>query len=287
MSSRLRDVAPGAMTIGEVWSPPRDVAKYIGDELDLCFEFGLADAIVNAAKTGDTAKLREVHSEVLRLYPRGQYGRFLTNHDQPRVMTQLKDDEGKARAAAAMMLLGEGVPFVYYGEEIGMSGDKPDELIRTPMQWDSGANGGFTAGTPWQALNKDAPNRSVQRQTAAPGSLLSTYRELISLRVRHEALRRGGTVMLDTAFPAVQAFIRHTADEWVLVVINFGAAPVEGLVVSCASSPLRGGRSLDVVPGLHRARPRLWFDEQGGVRHGPLGVDLPAHGYAVFGLIDP
>ena len=93
--------------------------------------------------------------------------------------------------------------------------------------------------------------------------------------------------MLDTEFPAVQAFIRHTADEWVLVVINFGAAPVEGLVVSCASSPLRGGRSLDVVPGLHRARPRLRFDEQGGIRHGPLGVDLPAHGYAVFRLIDP
>ncbi len=287
MSSRLRSIAPQAMTIGEVWSPSRDVAKYIGDELDLCFEFGLADAMVNAAKTGDTAKLREVHSEVLRLYPRGQYGRFLTNHDQPRVMTQLKGDEGKARAAAAMMLLGEGVPFVYYGEEIGMSGDKPDELIRTPMQWNSGANGGFTAGTPWQALNKDAPNRSVERQTAAPGSLLSTYRELISLRARHEALRRGGTVMLDTEFPAVQAFIRHTADEWVLVVINFGAAPVEGLVVSCASSPLRGGRSLDVVPGLHRARPRLRFDEQGGIRHGPLGVDLPAHGYAVFRLIDP
>lgn len=285
MSSRLRDVAPRAMTIGEVWSPPRDVAKYIGDELDLCFEFGLADAMVNAAKTGDTAKLREVHSEVLRLYPRGQYGRFLTNHDQPRVMTQLKGDEGKARAAAAMMLLGEGVPFVYYGEEIGMSGDKPDELIRTPMQWTPEPGAGFTKGKPWQGLNADAGARHVEAMAADSGSLLSLYRELIALRNESVALRRGATTVLETSDPGVYAFVRHAEGApSVMVIVNLGAKDVTGLTVGCETSPLSGSYGTKVIWGGEAATPVATFADHGDLTNYAPGVRVPGYGCVVLVL---
>ena len=80
---------------------------------------------------------------------------FLTNHDMNRVMSQLSVDTNKAKLAASVLLTVPGVPFVYYGEEIGMTGVKPDEFNRTPMQWSAQENAGFTAGVPWEAVNVD------------------------------------------------------------------------------------------------------------------------------------
>ncbi|MEI2689565.1 MAG: alpha-amylase family glycosyl hydrolase [Anaerolineae bacterium] len=78
--------------------------------------------------------------------------------------TLFKDPAGNALAATTLLTL-PGVPFIYYGEEIGMTGNKPDERIRTPMQWADEANGGFTSGTPWEALNSDL----AERQRGQPG----------------------------------------------------------------------------------------------------------------------
>ena len=77
-----------------------------------------------------------------------QFATFLSNHDQNRVMSQLAGKVEKARVAAAMLLTAPGVPFIYYGEEIGMVGLEADEEQRTPMQWSGGANAGFTTGRP-------------------------------------------------------------------------------------------------------------------------------------------
>ncbi len=74
-----------------------------------------------------------------RSIPDHQYATFLTNHDQNRVMSQLGGDVNKAKLAAFLLLTSPGTPFIYYGEEIGMQGKKPDENIRLPMQWTSDA----------------------------------------------------------------------------------------------------------------------------------------------------
>ena len=130
--AELRRANQAAVSIGEVWTGPDVSASYVGSgpedaELDMTFEFDLASALVEAAKSGRAKPVIDAQARALQNYPPNQYGRFLSNHDQMRVMTALKGDEGAMRSAAAMLLLGPGVPFIYYGEELGMTGDKPDE----------------------------------------------------------------------------------------------------------------------------------------------------------------
>ncbi|MFK7806114.1 MAG: alpha-amylase family glycosyl hydrolase, partial [Anaerolineae bacterium] len=141
--------------------------------------------------------------------------------DQNRVIDQFRGDEDKARMAASILLTGTGVPFVYYGEEIGMSGIKPDEDIRRPMQWQSnGPKVGFTTGTPWREPADDFPVRSVERQNDEPDSLLNHYRALIHLRNEHEALRVGAWTLVDSGSPRIYAFLRQSENETILVVMN-------------------------------------------------------------------
>jgi glycosidase len=101
------------------------------------------------------------------------------------------------------------VPFIYYGEEIGMTGNKPDELIRTPMQWSGAANAGFTNVQPWQPVNRGFEKLNVAAQYANPDSLLSHYRRLIHLRNGHEALRRGAFIPVESSCDSTLAYLRQ------------------------------------------------------------------------------
>ena len=112
------------------------------------------------------------------------------------VMTLLGGDMARAKIAATLLLTLPGLPFVYYGEEIGMSGDKPDPRLRTPMQWTAGRAAGFTTGTPWEALQPDTQAINVAAEDADPSSLLNLYRRLINLRRSNDALATGRLVPL-------------------------------------------------------------------------------------------
>ena len=98
----------------------------------------------------------------------------------------------RARLAASLLLTLPGLPFIYYGEEIGMTGDKPDERLRTPMQWSRAPSAGFTRGTPWEPLQPDLLTANVEAQDADPASLLNLYR--VSLCATSLFVRRGGVV---------------------------------------------------------------------------------------------
>ncbi len=214
-------VDPDALTVGEAWTSTQQVVDYTGDEVDVAFQFDLALDIINSAGAGLAPIFADTQQEVYDAFPSNQYATFITNHDQNRVMSQLRGDEGQARVAAALLLTGPGVPFIYYGEEIGMTGIKPDEDIRLPMQWVSNSpTVGFTEGTPWRAAAADFPERSVTRQTDDPDSLLSLYRDLIHLRNEHEALRVGDWSLVEANSPRLYTFLRQTENETVLVVIN-------------------------------------------------------------------
>lgn len=220
-------VNPNALTVGEAWTSTQQVLEYTGDEVDIAFQFDLALDILNSADTGITSVFSKTQQEVYDTFPANQYATFITNHDQNRVMSQLDEDEGKARVAAAILLTGPGVPFVYYGEEIGMTGTKPDEDIRLPLQWASnGPKVGFTEGTPWRPAAADFPVRSVARQTDDPDSLLSLYRDLIHLRNNHEALRVGTWTLLEANSSRLYTFLRQTENESIVVVINMNRNPV-------------------------------------------------------------
>jgi len=159
-----------ALSIGEVAVGSEQASTYVGDEVDMTYEFPLAEAMIASVKAGTKNALVAAQKKVLDLCRPNQYGRFLSNHDQTRVMTQLGGDIGAMRCAAALLLTGPGVPFICYGEEIGMTGDKPDENIRTPMQWSDKAGAGFTSGNPWAAVNTGFEVNNVERQRAEPDS---------------------------------------------------------------------------------------------------------------------
>src|SRR5260370_24526470 len=117
-----------------------------------------------------------------------------------------------------------------------MTGDKPDERLRTPLQWAPGAGGGFTSGTPWERLRPESLPVTVQAEDADPGSLLNLYRRLIHLRRQNEALATGRLVPLTTGNAQVTAYLRRTGDYAVLVVANLGAAAVSGPAIGSGAA---------------------------------------------------
>ncbi len=246
-----KGIKPQALTVGEAWTSTRQVLEYTGDEVDIAFQFDLALDILNSARAGLAPIFVKSQQEIVDSFPPHQYATFITNHDQNRVMSELRGDEAQARVAASLLLTGTGVPFIYYGEEIGMTGTKPDEDIRRPMQWASNSpRVGFTDGTPWRPAAGDFPVRSVERQTGDPSSLLSHYRTLIHLRQAHEALRVGDWTLVEANTPRLYTFLRHTENETLLVIINVNRNPVtaENYHLALAAGPLRG--PVRVVPLL-------------------------------------
>ncbi len=244
---------PAAMTVGEVWTTNDAVATYLqGDEFDLAFNFDLASALVKSANTGDADAARLSLALSLTLLPVNATATFLTNHDIDRVMAQLGDDVNKAKRAATMLLTLPGTPFLYYGEEIGMVGKKPDEEIRLPMQWSRGENGGFTTGAPWRALNDDVATKNVEAQLADPTSLLAHYRTLIALRQSQPVLRGGETFKMKSANRAVLPYLRATDDQILLVVNNLRDEATADYALTLESGPLTPDQRYRVEP--------LWGD---------------------------
>ena len=222
-------INPDALTIGEIFGDPINVIqRYVDNgELDMTFAFPLADAMRQSATLGNNRNVRQSQREMLRAFPTFEYAAFLTNHDQNRIMSQLVGNVGKAKVAASLLLTQPGLPFLYYGEELGLSGAKPDENIRTPMQWTADpATAGFTTGTPWRAPQDDIASANVAVQTGDPDSMLSHYRALIHLRADNPALTRGAFVPVDSSENALYAFVRQSDEQTLLVLINLSNDPV-------------------------------------------------------------
>ncbi|MEX1172130.1 MAG: alpha-amylase family glycosyl hydrolase [Chloroflexota bacterium] len=248
---RLQSPTPDAMVLGEVWEATSMASRYVREgALDMTFDFDLASQMLQAVRNGDPGSLRIIQSAVTAAYPPGTYAAFLSNHDQDRVFDVVGRDAGKARQAATLLLTNPGVPFIYYGEEVGLRGRKPDERIRTPMPWTGEAPGyGFTtAEGPWQPMAEGVETANVVAQAADPTSLLSHYRTLIRLRDAHPALgTRGAITHLDASVPGVYAVLRHDAvsGEAIVVVSNLAGRPVVDVRLSLAKGPLCGAMTLD------------------------------------------
>lgn len=237
--ANLRESNENNLLVGEVWDSTSTVSMYTDRAVDIAFEFDLAEGIVRAAAFGITSSINSALETVLDTYPAGQYATFLTNHDQDRVMNQIRGEVGSAKSAASVILTLPGVPFIYYGEEIGMMGAKPDEFIRTPMQWSDGDNAGFTSGTPWEAVNTDfADGVNVATQSEDENSLLNHYRALIHARNENPALLHGDITLIDSGSGNVLSFLRQTDDQTVLVVINMRPREVDNYGLTLASSTL-------------------------------------------------
>lgn len=240
----LRTVRPDAFTIGEVWDSIGAIQPYYPDQLESYFMFEVADGLVNAVRSGSGGSFIAAVSRAQRDLPRGRWSPFLRNHDQTRTMTELRGHVRRARLAATLLLTLPGFPFLYYGEELGMTADKPDPRLRTPMHWTVERTAGFTsAALPWEPLQPDSFTANVAVQDADPASLLNHYRRMIRLRAANPALgATGDFIPVETGRDDVIAYARREGPQTVLVLANLGEDRVRGVALSSAGAVLPAGR---------------------------------------------
>jgi glycosidase len=248
-----KGVNPDAMSVGEAWSATDLIPQYVrSNRLDLCFEFDLASSIVGAIQQNNALPLRYQLGYVNDRYPKLQFGTFLTNHDQDRVMTVLSNNMTKMKQAASLYLTMPGAPFLYYGEEIGMTGSGADENKRRPMQWNTSAQAGFTTGRPWEAVNSGFQTANVQTMAGDPNSLLHHYKKLIALRKQQATLRKGYYLPANASNSNILAYARVWQNEAIVVASNFNAGSVFNASLSFGISTLPPGsyKVTDLFSGL-------------------------------------
>lgn len=273
-----------AITVGEAWDETAVVKNYTGGKLDFCFEFDLAVAILNAVQNESPSVITSKMEGLVESYPYHQYGTFLSNHDQDRVFSRLSSDPAQAKLAASLYLTLPGVPFIYYGEEVGMLGISPDEDRRRPMQWNSGLNAGFTIGVPWHPLNTNSTLYNVETEKADSQSIWQWYRTLIALRNDLVALRQGTYVPLTASTSVILAYLRQFQDEAVVVVSNFSAAARTNITLSAVVSNLQPGtyRVTDVL--AHASAGTVTVGESGKIENWTAIPSIAGRGTTILKL---
>jgi oligo-1,6-glucosidase len=265
------------LTVGEMPGVTVDEAVLYTDpdrgEVDMVFQFEHVGVDHGATKWDvlplDRVALKQsLHRWQLGLAERGWNSLYWDNHDQPRAVSRFGDDDpaywaASAKALGTILHGMRGTPYVYQGEELGMTNfpftspdqfrdveavnhwaevvasgeDQPAALeavravsrdnARTPMQWDATPSAGFTTGTPWLAVN---PNRSwlnVAAQTDDPASVLAHYRALIRLRHELPVFAEGDFAGLLENDPDLWAYVRVADRQRLLVIANCGRTPRE------------------------------------------------------------
>jgi alpha-amylase len=262
--AHVDSVEPGAYTVGEVWDSLGELLTYYPDQLTSYFTFELADSLRTAVRRGSVGGMLAEYLRLQDTMPSYRWSPILSNHDATRIMTVLGGDAAKAKVAATLLLTLPGLPFVYYGEAIGMTGDKPDPRLRTPMQWTPATGVGFTTGRAWESPQPDSMTVNVAVETRDPGSLLNLYRRLIHLRKANPALAEGRLVPLRAGSPKIAAYLRVAGWRTVLVVANLGDTAATHVAVAST------GRALP--PGRYVARNLLGGADAATVRVGPDGA---------------
>ena len=279
---RVADEFPGdPVLISEADEPNiAELTKMYGsknDEIQLPMDFQIAD--VNRLSAPDFRRLLD---EIDRNTAGGQPHYFFSNHDQPRQWDRYGDgvhNDQIAKLMAALLLTTRATPLMYYGEEIGMRTTDPvrkedvqDPIgkigwpqekgrdgERTPMQWDTSKDAGFsTSERPWLPVPSSAAEYNVTAESHDPNSILSFYKRLLALRRSEPALRNGSYLPLDRENPFVLSYLRKDPGKGnaILVVLNMSAETrtvtfdlaahgVKGaLVSSLIASPEIGGASI-------------------------------------------
>jgi oligo-1,6-glucosidase len=262
------------ITVGEAGGKPEDAIRYAnedGSELDMIFAFEHTDDLNDGTELGKWSDHGAPLEDVRRPLNRWQLGlqgkawgtTYLGNHDQPRQVSRFGNDSELFRVRSAKMLatmihMMRGTPYIYQGEELGMTNiyftkveqyedvevhnawkqwvesgliDGQDMLryfariardnARTPMQWNTEKHAGFTTGEPWLPVNKNYLLINAEDQVKDPDSVYHYYRKLIALRHTHEVIVYGAFEPLLENDPNVYAFARTLGDQRMTVLLNW------------------------------------------------------------------
>ena len=260
------------MTVGETWGATPEIAKLYSDpirnELSMVFQFEHIGLDQQEGKDKwdlkplSIGQLKQILSKwQTSLGHEGWNSLFWNNHDLPRIVSRWGNDKEyrveSAKMFAILLHMMKGTPYIYQGEEIGMTNcpistiDEVDDIesinmynerldqgytkeaiiesinakgrdnARTPMQWDNSANAGFTTGTPWLHVNPNYPEINVEQSLADEDSVFYTYKKLIELRKEHAIVVWGEYELIEETEEEVFAYYREFSGEKWLVVANF------------------------------------------------------------------
>ncbi|HJS91097.1 MAG TPA: alpha-amylase family glycosyl hydrolase [Steroidobacteraceae bacterium] len=236
----LRAADPDVFLLGEVPAQTEAQAAPYYSALNSVFDFPLAKVLIGAAASERSPNVGDYVRHAWRSFLKNARGPivdspFIGNHDRNRGIDQLEGNVNHARMAAAMLLTLPGHPFVYYGQEIGMHGKKPDPAIREPMRWDRDPH---QAGETWwePAPDNAAAELSVAAERADPHSLLYFYRRLIHWRIELPALRDGEIAPYAADGGAISAYTRADPRQRLLVIHNLSGI---GRTVDLADASFR------------------------------------------------
>ncbi len=220
----VKNINSNAVLVGEVWTDNRTVSRCYSTNgiMDLCFDFDRAGAFLSSDKNNI---VRAYLTQKRYAAPADFYAPFLANHDVFRAMNQLGGSEKLARLAAVCLLTATGTPFLYYGEEIGISqvdnGD--DKYKRTPLPWtaDKKRNYGFTTGKPWFQMYVANKKVNVETQIKDRNSLLSLYRTLIQIRKDYPEFRSDRLEIVPNNNQNLLVYKRMEGEAVSWVLVNF------------------------------------------------------------------
>ena len=224
----MRKVNKDFYLVGEVWAPADVVGPYLNG-IPALFNFDMGVAIIKALNNVKADSLAAMHKKIRDFYrtvnPDYVDATFLTNHDQVRIMSSLNNNADKAKMAASILLTLPGSPYLYYGEEIGMFGKKPDQGIREPFLWDTKEKD--KARTTWEKPfnSNDSTMTPLSLQMKDQNSLYTHYKKWIQVRNASKTLTFGEIEPVNLNNEALCTFVR-TGDDPVLVVHNVSAAEI-------------------------------------------------------------
>ena len=254
MNDYILSVKPDAYSVAEVWEPTATRAKYMaGMQSNFHFDLGtLIAQIINNQEVNDRKNAPDdtdisTYNGFARSLE-GQYAMykennpsyidapFLSNHDQPRSSAALRNNPDKMKLAADMYILAEGVPFVYYGEEIAMKSGSDDPSKRTPFIWNK--PGKDKLETYW---NENGPytNSSVYNkktipvfdQQKDPASILNHYKRVIRVKTAHPALFKGRLHAVGVGNAVIESYTMTCEEETAFVLHNVSSTRTETVVL--------------------------------------------------------
>ncbi|MFY0624693.1 MAG: alpha-glucosidase C-terminal domain-containing protein [Reichenbachiella sp.] len=235
--SEMQKINPNVYLIGEVWSDAEMASPYAAGFTSL-FNFDRAFSVLESInkqkvitaqisghgyKIDSNLSIPEVINTTLPYFskhnPNFIEASFLSNHDQNRVASVLENDLDKNKLAASILFTLPGTPYIYYGEEIGMLGMKPDENIREPMIWNEDDNDNLRATWMKPEYSTAQTINSVQKQSTDDESLLNHYKALVKLK-KSNVLSLGDIKNVDFDNQKLLAFTRNYQNESFLIIHN-------------------------------------------------------------------
>lgn len=218
-SSYVKSINKDAILVGEVWDNPYSIYEY-SKSLDSFFEFSLGTSIVEKLFSNSIATIPDIYNNWESLYKEENQNfilsTFLSNHDQNRIMSQLQNEDS-AKMAAAIYLTLPGTPYIYYGEELGMTGVKPDERIREPFIWSSTD---LSRNTTWIDSENNISKIALDLQMDDKNSIYNLYKDIIKLRNENPSLRYGKVEGIDVGKKSILVMKRTYENEITTIIVN-------------------------------------------------------------------